>query len=208
MVGGRVGRLAPRSRELAPLRTRIVASPARRPPSMSEASRSPTIATRSAPGDQRPRLLEEVRARACRRSRRVAPDAVSTAARIAPVPGQAPPGIGRVGSRLVANRAAPRLQGQGRGQQLLVVELAVAGDQHRVGAPRRLAVEQLQPGVGDGLLEAGRPDHEGAAPARPARAASCAVDHARGDDPIVGDRDPGLAQALGVGGRRPRRSCW
>ena len=94
------------ARELAPLSTRIVSRPARRPPSMSEASRSPTIATRSAPG---------ISARACSNRWRsglppisaVFPEAVSTAARIAPVPGQAPPGIGRVGSRLVAKRAAP-----------------------------------------------------------------------------------------------------
>ena len=47
-------------------------------------------------------------ARACPRSRRVRPEAVSTAASSAPVPGQGPSGIGSVGSRPVASRSAPR----------------------------------------------------------------------------------------------------
>ena len=65
------------------------------------------------------------------------PEAVSIAARVAPVPGQAPSGHRqrRVAAGPEQRRAC--LQGAGRGQQLGVVELAVAGDDHGVGGARR-----------------------------------------------------------------------
>ncbi len=73
VVGLDLGR-RPRPRSSVPLRTRIVASPARRPPSMSEERRSPTIATRgsvAAPAAERGQARSRTGgARACRRSRR------------------------------------------------------------------------------------------------------------------------------------------
>ena len=89
------------SREVVPLRTRIVSSPAARPPSMSEEIRSPTIATRDSlflfvAIRRKERVPSRAISNRCRSglpaisARR--PEAVSTAARTAPVPGSSPPG--------------------------------------------------------------------------------------------------------------------
>ena len=72
---------------------------------MSEETRSPIIATRPGLAEPFPREVEEVPL-GLAADLGAAPLAVSTAARIAPVPGQAPPGIGSVGSRLVATSLA------------------------------------------------------------------------------------------------------
>ena len=73
---------------------------------MSEERRSPIIATRSAPF-----IRERARSKRWRSGlpaiSAFLPEATSTAARIAPVPGHSPPGIGIVGSWLVATSAAP-----------------------------------------------------------------------------------------------------
>ena len=133
------------SREVAPLRTRIVSRPARRPPSMSEASRSPTIATRSAPG-----IIARASSNRCalglagdlRRPRR---------RRSRPRPGSLPSPATRRRASAASGRGwsrtarAPASQRPLRGQQLLVVEVAVAGDDDRPGLAAGLAVDQPQP---------------------------------------------------------------
>ena len=191
MVGRWLGGLGLLARVEAPLRTRTVARPG--PPAALDVGGDPVADHRHPLGVADPLAgqLEEV-ALGLAADLGLAPEAVSTAARIEPVPGQAPPGIGRVGSRLVANSAAPPLQRQGRGQQLLVVEAAVAGDDHR-RRPRAPASpsSSSQPGGGDRLLEGRGADHEGAGAApgaarRPARA----VDHPGGDDLLLGSPAP------------------
>ena len=117
----------PAPRSLVPLRTRIVASPALRPPAMSEETRSPIIATRSAP----PIAASAISKRWCSGLPPISatrPEAVSTAARIEPVPGHSPPGIGIVGSWLVRDQRRAAVERPLRGQQLGVVEAAVPGD--------------------------------------------------------------------------------
>ena len=153
-------------------------------------------------------MLEQVRARACRRSRRTRPEAVSTAARIAPVPGHSPPGIGIVGSWLVAKRAAPRVERPLRRQQLLVVEVAVAGDDDRVGLSAVLALEQLEPGRRDHLLQRRGADHEGAAALARGFAGEPGGDHPGGDDLLR--RRPRPPAPAAAPRRRPavRRDCW
>ena len=138
-----------------------------------------------------------------------APDAVSTAARIAPVPGQAPPGIGRVGSRLVREQRRPALQRQGRGQQLLVVEAAVAGDEDRLGASRAASPSSSsRPAAATVVLERRGADHEGASPRARPLGRERGGRHPGGDDPLLGGRHPGLAQPLGVGRPAGARGCW
>ena len=116
-------------------------------------------------------------------------------------PRPAPSGIGRVGSRLVANSGRARLQGEGRGQQLLVVEAAMAGDEDRVDAARGLAVERVEPGVGRRPLEGLGADHEGGGADAHALGGERRRRHPRGDDPPLLGLDPELAQALGVDAR-------
>ena len=135
------------------------------------------------------------------------PEAVSTAARTAPVPGQSPPGIGIVGSWLVAKQGGAAVERQLRGQQLLVVEAAVAGDDDDAGAAPGLALEHGRAGLGDHLLQRRRPDHEGAAAVR-RLAGEPRDDHPGGDDPLRPDLDPEAAQPLRVLLPAAASGCW
>ena len=154
-------------------------------------------------GDQPERRLEQVAARACRRSR------PAFRGRLDRRQGRAGAGPGPVGhrqGRVAAGREEGRaaLQGARRGQQLGVVELAVAGDDHRVGFAPGLALQQLEAGRGDELLEPRRPDHEGGRRPDPL-GRQLGGRRPGGHDPAVRRGDPDLAQPLGVGVGRPHR---
>ena len=95
----------------------------------------------------------------------------------------------------------PAVQRQLRGQQLLVVEAAVAGDHDRLGLARRFALERLEARLGDHLLERLGADHESRRPA------ACLVGgdrdrrHPGGDDSAP--RRPRPRPRAGARRRRP-----
>ena len=202
VVGRR--RRPPRRRRgsLAPLRTSTVASPAARPPSMSEAIRSPTIATRAGVRRSPPAPSRTGGARACRRSRRRLPEAVSTAARIAPVPGQPPPGIGSVGSRLVRDQ-------RGAARRAPASPSAARRSRSRGGRRRRRRRPRAPPRPRAAAARRRRPSPSAAARRsrrrrrRPGRlGGQPRRDHPGGDDPLGPTSTPSPAQPLGVGSGR------
>ena len=96
--------------------------------------RSPTISSASArhAADACVRTASAIGAYGLPAIDRLAPDAVATAARIAPPPGIGPSGVGYVASSLVATSRAPSRTAVVGDAQPLVVELAVEADHHGV----------------------------------------------------------------------------
>ena len=119
------------------------------------------------------------------------------------------PGAARHRQRRVAARREQRragLQGERRGQQLVVVEATVAGGEHDGGPARGFAVERL---AGRrrrrGSWKAAAPITKAPAPSPARSAARRRGDHAGGDDLLLRAGTPMLAQPLGVRRRRPAR---
>ena len=127
----------------------------------------------------------------------------------------------RRGSRRSPARRRPASAGSGRGWSRTAPPRA-AGPASRSAAPRsrssrwpetstasalsrRLALEQLEPGGRDRLLEApARRSRRRSRPSPPAPRPGAAVDHPGGDDPLLVDRRP---RRRAGARRRPRPAC-
>ena len=216
VVGPRLGRRGLARAWSVPLRTRIVSSPARRAALdvggdpvadhrhprfrgsfvLLSADKEPRIERGERHLEQVPLGLAGDLGRRGRRRSRPRPGSRRS-------PATRRPGIGIVGSRLVAMRAAPRVERPLRGQQLLVVEAAVAGDDDhaRPRAPPRPRA-RVTPVGGDHLLQRRAADHEGAAArARRPRAARRAATMPAVTICSSPTSTPSSAQPLRVGGR-------